>query len=84
MHEDHAVGFVCMRNVYAHVLPCVMFEETNNCIHKYALTRGFPQAEASKVLELCAREATMIFGGNALMLGGVGDKIECSVAQVKA
>ena len=26
----------------------------------------------------------MIFGGNALMLGGVGDKIECSVAQVKA
>ena len=42
------------------------------------------QAEASKVLELCAREATMIFGGNALMIGGVGDKIECSVAQVKA
>ena len=42
------------------------------------------QAEASKVLELCAREATMIFGGNAQMIGGVGDKIECSVAQVKA
>jgi hypothetical protein len=41
------------------------------------------QAEASKVLELCAREATMIFGGNALMCGGVGDKIECAVAQVK-
>jgi hypothetical protein len=25
----------------------------------------------------------MIFGGNALMCGGVGDKIECAVAQVK-
>ncbi len=35
------------------------------------------------MLELCAREATMIFGGNALMIGGVGDKIECAVAQVK-
>jgi hypothetical protein len=48
------------------------------------LTLSRAQAEASKVLELCAREATMIFGGNALMMGGVGDKIECSVAQVKA
>jgi hypothetical protein len=45
------------------------------------LTRRISQAEASKVLELCAREATMIFGGNALM---IGDKIECAVAQVKA
>jgi hypothetical protein len=49
-----------------------------------AVTFSRAQAEASKVLELCAREATMIFGGNALMMGGVGDKIECSVAQVKA
>lgn len=48
------------------------------------LTIRISQAEASKVLELCAREATMIFGGNALMIGGVGDKIECAVAQVKA
>ncbi len=51
----------------------------------FPLTYAFcaAQAEASKVLELCAREATMIFGGNALMIGGVGDKIECAVAQVK-
>jgi len=35
------------------------------------------------VYEYCAREATMIFGGNALYTNGVGRKIECAVAQVK-
>ena len=42
------------------------------------------KAQGSKVYELCARETTMIFGGNALYVGGVGDKIESAVMQVKA
>jgi alkylation response protein AidB-like acyl-CoA dehydrogenase len=41
------------------------------------------KAQASKVYEHCAREATMIFGGNALYMNGVGKKIEVSVNQVK-
>ena len=42
------------------------------------------KVESSKVYELCARETTMVFGGNALMHGGPGDKIVDAVAQVKA
>jgi len=42
------------------------------------------KAHGSKVYEYCARETTMIFGGNALVPDGVGKKIEASVAQVKA
>jgi alkylation response protein AidB-like acyl-CoA dehydrogenase len=41
------------------------------------------KVQASKVYELCARETTMIFGGNALYMDGVGRKIEPAVAQVK-
>ena len=41
------------------------------------------KAESSKVYEYCAREATMIFGGNALYMDGVGKKIEPAVNQVK-
>merc|ERR1712034_7759 len=41
------------------------------------------KAEGSRVYELCARETTMIFGGNALYCGGVGDRIEPAVSQVK-
>jgi len=41
------------------------------------------KAESSKVYEYCAREATMIFGGNALYVNGVGRKIEPAVNQVK-
>jgi hypothetical protein len=41
------------------------------------------KAEGSKVYEHCARETTMVFGGNALYAGGVGDKIEPAVSQVK-
>lgn len=41
------------------------------------------KAEGSRVYEHCARETTMIFGGNALYSGGVGDKIEPAVTQVK-
>ena len=41
------------------------------------------KAEVSKVYELCARETTHIFGGNALYVDGVGKKIESSVMQVK-
>eukprot|EP01065_Artemidia_motanka_P015962 TRINITY_DN19687_c0_g1_i1.p1 TRINITY_DN19687_c0_g1~~TRINITY_DN19687_c0_g1_i1.p1 ORF type:complete len:529 (+),score=169.70 TRINITY_DN19687_c0_g1_i1:47-1588(+) len=42
------------------------------------------KAQTSKVYERCAREATMIFGGNALVAGSAGWKIENAVAQVKA
>ena len=38
----------------------------------------------SQVYELCARETTQIFGGNALYIGGVGSRIEAAVMQVKA
>jgi alkylation response protein AidB-like acyl-CoA dehydrogenase/predicted heme/steroid binding protein len=41
------------------------------------------KAQGSKVYEHCARESTMIFGGNALYMGGVGRKVEVAVAQVK-
>ena len=41
------------------------------------------KVESSKVYEYCARETTMVFGGNALMHGGPGDKIVDAVAQVK-
>lgn len=41
------------------------------------------KAHASRVYEFCARETTMVFGGNALYADGVGRKIECAVAQVK-
>jgi len=41
------------------------------------------KVESSKVYEYCARETTMIFGGNALMQDGPGWKIEPSVGQVK-
>lgn len=34
--------------------------------------------------EYCARETTMIFGGNSLYMNGSGRKIESAVAQVKA
>jgi hypothetical protein len=36
-----------------------------------------------QVYEFCARETTMIFGGNALYCNGVGKKIETAVSQVK-
>ncbi len=42
------------------------------------------KAQASKTYEHCARETTMIFGGNALYVDGVGRKIETAVGQVKA
>eukprot|EP01094_Clydonella_sp_ATCC50884_P000037 TRINITY_DN1002_c0_g1_i1.p1 TRINITY_DN1002_c0_g1~~TRINITY_DN1002_c0_g1_i1.p1 ORF type:complete len:549 (-),score=204.74 TRINITY_DN1002_c0_g1_i1:152-1762(-) len=42
------------------------------------------KVQSSKVYELCARETTQIFGGNALYIGGVGSKIEPAVLQVKA
>jgi len=42
------------------------------------------KSQASRVYEYCARETTMIFGGNALYLDGVGRKIEAAVGQVKA
>ncbi len=45
---------------------------------------GLVKVQASKVYEYCARETTMIFGGNALYMDGVGRKIEPAVAQVKA
>jgi len=41
------------------------------------------KAHASKVYEHCARETTMVFGGNALCQSGVGKKIEPAVGQVK-
>jgi len=41
------------------------------------------KAQCSKTYELCARETTNIFGGNALYMDGVGRKIEFAVAQVK-
>jgi len=41
------------------------------------------KAQGSKVYEFCARETTMIFGGNALYGKGVGQKIEPAVNQVK-
>eukprot|EP01062_Namystynia_karyoxenos_P005631 TRINITY_DN11956_c0_g1_i1.p1 TRINITY_DN11956_c0_g1~~TRINITY_DN11956_c0_g1_i1.p1 ORF type:complete len:564 (+),score=176.54 TRINITY_DN11956_c0_g1_i1:145-1692(+) len=41
------------------------------------------KSQASKVYERCAREATMIFGGNALVVGGAGSKIEPAVNSVK-
>ena len=45
---------------------------------------GLLKVQSSKVYELCAREATQIFGGNALMENGVGSKIVHAVGQVKA
>jgi len=42
------------------------------------------KAQASKVYEFCARETTMIFGGSALHMDGIGKKIEPAVGQVKA
>jgi len=42
------------------------------------------KVQSSKVYELCARETTQIFGGNALYVGGPGNKIEVAVQQVKA
>jgi hypothetical protein len=42
------------------------------------------KAQGSKVYEYCARETTMIFGGNSLYMKGSGRKIESAVAQVKA
>lgn len=41
------------------------------------------KAQGSKVYEHCARESTMVFGGNSLYMNGVGRKIEFAVAQVK-
>jgi len=41
------------------------------------------KAQGSKVYEHCAREVTMIFGGNALYMNSVGRKIEGAVNQVK-
>jgi len=41
------------------------------------------KAQCSKTYELCARETTHVFGGNALCMDGVGRKIEFSVEQVK-
>jgi len=41
------------------------------------------KAQGSKVYEHCARETTMIFGGNALYMNGVGKRIEIAVNQVK-
>jgi len=42
------------------------------------------KSHASRVYEFCARETTMVFGGNALYQDGVGRKIEAAVQQVKA
>ena len=42
-----------------------------------------PKVQGSKAYELCARECTQVFGGNALYMGGVGTKIVNAVAQVK-
>ena len=42
------------------------------------------KAESSKVYELCSRETTMIFGGNALYTKGVGQKIEPASIQVSS
>merc|ERR1711916_222059 len=42
------------------------------------------KSEGSKVYEFCAREATQIFGGNALYVNGAGRRIEPAVMQVKA
>jgi len=41
------------------------------------------KAQASKVYEQIARETTHVFGGNSMLVGGVGGKIEGSVMQVK-
>jgi alkylation response protein AidB-like acyl-CoA dehydrogenase/predicted heme/steroid binding protein len=41
------------------------------------------KAQASKSMELCARETTHVFGGNALHKDSVGRKIEMMVAFVK-
>ena len=41
------------------------------------------KVQGSKAYELCARECTQVFGGNALYMGGVGTKIVGAVAQVK-
>lgn len=41
------------------------------------------KSQSSRVYELCARETTQIFGGNALYIGGKGSKIEGAVMQVK-
>lgn len=41
------------------------------------------KAESSKVYEFCARETTMVFGGNALYMDGIGRKIEPATNQVK-
>lgn len=48
--------------------------------HEICLLKG----EASKVLELCAHHTTAVFGGNSLHKGGVADRIEGMVLQVKA
>jgi len=42
------------------------------------------KVQGSKVYEYCARETTMIFGGNALYINGVGRKIVLAVGQVKS
>ena len=42
------------------------------------------KVQGSKVYEYCARESTMVFGGNALLSSGPGALIEPAVCQVKA
>jgi len=41
------------------------------------------KAQASKTYDLCARETTHVFGGQALYVSGVGQRIESAVGQVK-
>jgi len=41
------------------------------------------KVQGSKVYEYVARETTMIFGGNSIMQGSLGERIEVAVNQVK-
>lgn len=41
------------------------------------------KAQSSRVYEQVVRETTHVFGGNSMLVGGVGDKIEGATMQVK-
>jgi len=60
---------------------CTMSHEEANA--KIGDVISLLKAQGSKVYEYCARETTMIFGGNALYTNGSGRKIEPAVGQVK-
>ena len=60
----------------------------------YQMTRGAPskslsgliamtKVQCTKTMELCAREASQIFGGASFIRGGVGEKVERLYREVR-